>query len=94
MPMKERPEEVQARSCVEKVLGVALEHADQFGGVDYKFRTRRGDAAALEVTTVTSSETKRGMSAWVKERDRARQGLRSIPLRQLYGHCQWQDGTF
>lgn len=46
----ERPEELEAKLIVERVLGIELEHSDKNGGVDYLSLDRR---IAVEVTRVT-----------------------------------------
>jgi hypothetical protein len=70
VPQSERPEELRARSILERELGVQLVHADKTGGVDYRFTTSDGRAGAAEVTTLTSEQAKRANAAWMQLRAR------------------------
>lgn len=64
---KERPDETDAKSIIEKVLGLELEHADHTGGVDYLSSDGRH---AAEVTRVTNGAKRAGRAAL----DRSRKG--------------------
>lgn len=57
---KERRDEREAKRIVENVLGVALEHADKHGGVDYLSADGRH---AVEVTRVTDGRRRAGRVA-------------------------------
>lgn len=57
---RERPDEARARTLVERVTNVSLEHADKTGGVDY---LSRDGTVALEVTRFTDAEKRRGRAA-------------------------------
>lgn len=57
---KERHNELEAKGIVEKVLGVELEHADRYGGVDY--RSPDGHHA-VEVTRITDGRKRAGRAA-------------------------------
>lgn len=57
---KERPDELDAKSIVEIVLGIELEHADKDGGVDYLSTDGRH---AVEITRVTDGRKRAGSKA-------------------------------
>lgn len=63
---KERPDERDAKQIVEKVTGIALEHADTNGGVDYLSRDGRH---AVEVTRVTDGRKRAGRKALAVSRE-------------------------
>ncbi len=63
---KERDDEREARRIVEKVLGIALVHADRNGGVDYRSTDGRH---AVEVTRVTDGRVRAGRQALVASRE-------------------------
>lgn len=56
----ERPDELDAKAIVEKVLGIELKHADTYGGVDYRSPDGRH---ALEVTRITDGRKRAGRAA-------------------------------
>lgn len=63
---QERPDEVRARSIVERATTLIFEHADKAGGVDY---LSQDGAAALEVTRFTDAQKRRGRVAARSSRD-------------------------
>ncbi|MBO1740722.1 hypothetical protein [Leifsonia sp. TF02-11] len=63
---REHPDEIDAKEIVERVLEVLLEHADKYGGVDYRSVDGR---IALEVTRVTDGWKAASRSALRASRD-------------------------
>lgn len=63
---RERPDEVRARSIVERATTMLFEHADKTGGVDY---LSQDGTAALEVTRFTDARKRRGRVAARSSRD-------------------------
>lgn len=63
---KERPDEVAAKSIVERSLGAELEHADRTGGVDY---LSIDGCHAVEVTRVTIGSKRAGRAALTESRE-------------------------
>lgn len=57
---RESPDEVDAKQIVEHVVGIALEHADKNGGVDYLSSDAQ---VAVEVTRVTDGRKAAGRGA-------------------------------
>lgn len=62
----ERPDEREARRIVEEVAGLALEHADRNGGVDYVSTDGRH---AVEVTRITDGRKRAGREALAVSRE-------------------------
>src|SRR5690554_2321585 len=62
----ERPDEQDAKQIIEHVLGVELEHADKFGGIDYRSADGR---IAVEVTRVTEGLKRSSRKARRKSRE-------------------------
>ena len=71
VPQSERQNEIQAKEFLQEQLGVELIHSDTNGGVDYTFTLTDGSSGAVEITTVTDSDAKRDLDAWMRYRDRA-----------------------
>lgn len=67
---RQRPNEVDARQIVERLMGIQLEHADIHGGVDYK---SKDGTVALEVTAVTNGEKEGVRKALSKSKARGSQ---------------------
>lgn len=57
---REGPDEIDAKRVVQRVLGIQLEHADKYGGVDY--RSLDGHIA-VEVTRVTRGDRRKSRKA-------------------------------
>ena len=62
---QERPNEINAKDIVERVMGIQLKHADTHGGVDY---LSPDGTVALEVTAVTDGEKQGTRDALLKSR--------------------------
>lgn len=73
---KRRAEEDIARAILSEIYGVEVEHTDVNGEVDLSFTLPSGLTNAVEVTYLTSSETKRNDARWMRERAREYEATR------------------
>ncbi|MCP2637657.1 hypothetical protein K0817_013945 [Microbacterium sp. HD4P20] len=70
----EDPDEIDAKRVVQRVLGIQLEHADKYGGVDYRSLDGR---IAVEVTRVTAGDRLKSRKAINKS---VKKQTRTAPL--------------